>query len=326
VYVNAAAERAFRIPRADLYGKTDEQLFPPETAGQLRANDRHALASAAGVQVVETLKHEDGAVHHSLVGKFPVPGPDGEPGFIGGVAIDITDRVRAEEALREADRRKDEFLATLAHELRNPLAPIRNALEILRMTGGGERIRETMERQVAQLVRLVDDLLDVSRITRGKVKLRTARIDLASVVEGAVETSRPVIEAAGHRLTVAPAPGPLVLEADPARLAQVLSNLLNNAAKYTEPGGQIWLTVEREASHAVLRVRDTGIGIPADMLQRVFEMFTQVDRSAGHAQGGLGIGLALVRSLVQLHGGAVQAHSDGPGQGSEFTVRLPLAE
>jgi signal transduction histidine kinase len=240
------------------------------------------------------------------------------------MAIDITDRVRAEEQLKEADRRKDEFLATLAHELRNPLAPIRNALEIMRMTGGAERIRETMERQVSHLVRLVDDLLEVSRISRGKVELRLTRVNLAGVVEGAVETSRPVIEAAGHRLTVALSGEPLVVEADPVRVAQVLSNLLNNAAKYMEPGGQIHLAAERQGTDAVLRVRDTGMGIPADMLTRIFDMFTQVDRSGGQAHGGLGIGLALVKRLVEMHGGTVGAHSDGPGKGSEFTVRLPL--
>jgi PAS domain S-box-containing protein len=324
VYANAAAERAFRTPRADLYGRTDDEVFPPETASQFRANDRKALMSPAGVQVVETLAHPDGAVRHALVAKFPIPGPDGAPAYVGGMAVDITDRVRAEEALKEADRRKDEFLATLAHELRNPLAPIRNALEILRMTGGGERVRETMERQVAQLTRLVDDLLDVSRITRGKVKLRAARLDLRPVVEGAVETSRPLVEAAGHRLSVSLPAEPLAVEADPVRLAQIVTNLLNNAAKYTEEGGRIWLTVERAGPEAVIRVRDTGIGIPAEMLHRVFEMFTQVERPGGHAPGGLGIGLALVKRLAELHGGRVEVHSDGPGQGSEFTVRLPL--
>jgi PAS domain S-box-containing protein len=324
IYANAAAERAFRTPRAGLYGKTDDEVFSPETAALFRENDRRALDKVGGVQVVEALRHEDG-VHHSLVSKFPIPGPEGEPAYIGGMAIDISDRIRAEEALKEADRRKDEFLATLAHELRNPLAPIRNGLEILRMTGGGDRVRETMERQVNHLVRLVDDLLEVSRITRGKVQLRMTRVDLGPVVEGAVETSRPVIEGAGHRLSVTLPREPLVVVADPVRVAQILTNLLNNAAKYTDRGGQIWLTAARQGSEAVLRVRDTGIGIPPEMLGRVFEMFTQVDRSSGHAQGGLGIGLALVRSLVQMHGGSVHAHSDGPGQGSEFTVRLPLA-
>jgi len=325
IFANSAAEKTFRTPRGELYGKTDDEVFPAATAAQFREHDRRALERAGGVQVVETLEHDGGLVHHSLVSKFPIPGPDGQPAYIGGMAIDITDRIRAEEALKEADRRKDEFLATLAHELRNPLAPIRNGLEILRMTGIGDRIRETMERQVSQLVRLVDDLLEVSRITRGKIKLRLARIDLGPVVEGAVETSRPVIEAAGHRLTVALPGEPLVVEADPVRVAQVLTNLLNNAAKYTEPGGQIWLTAERDGAEAVLRVRDTGIGIPPDMLGRVFEMFIQVERSSSHAQGGLGIGLALVHSLVQMHGGSVRADSDGPGTGSEFTVRLPVA-
>jgi CheY-like chemotaxis protein/nitrogen-specific signal transduction histidine kinase len=253
--------------------------------------------------------------------------------------------------LRESHRRKDEFLATLAHELRNPLAPIRNALAILRLAGEDrarfDEARAMMERQLSQMVRLIDDLLDISRITRGKVTLRKQRVGLAEVVRSAVESSRPLLDAAGHALTVTLPPRPVVLDADPTRLAQVLLNLLNNAAKYTPPGGRVWLTasvvasdqwlVAREdkapaplaTSHQSLttleiRVRDTGVGIPAEMLPRVFDMFTQVDRSLERAQGGLGIGLSLVRGLVELHGGTVEAHSAGAGRGSEFVVRLPL--
>ncbi len=235
------------------------------------------------------------------------------------------ERNRRVEQLAEADRRKDEFLAMLAHELRNPLAPLSNALQILRMTGSSERVQEMMERQVRHMVHLVDDLLEVSRITRGKIDLRKERIDLAAVVQNAIETSSPLIEASCHELTVNLSPEPLVLDADPVRLAQVVANLLNNAAKYTDPGGRIWLTAERDGIEAVLRVRDSGIGIPAEMLPRIFEMFAQADRSLGRAQGGLGIGLTLARSLVQMHGGTIHADSDGPGQGSELVVRLPLA-
>jgi signal transduction histidine kinase len=236
---------------------------------------------------------------------------------------------RRVEQLAEMDRRKDEFLATLAHELRNPLAPIRNALHLLRMWGNrgpaAERVHEMMERQVRHMVRLVDDLLEVSRITRGKIELRKERVDLAAVVRSAVETSRPLIEAAHHHLAISLPPEPLILEADAIRLAQVIANLLNNAAKYTEEGGQIWLTARREGGEAAVSVRDSGLGIPADMLPRVFDMFAQVDRTLKRSQGGLGIGLTLARTLVEMHGGRVEARSSGPGQGSEFTVRLPLA-
>jgi signal transduction histidine kinase len=238
-------------------------------------------------------------------------------------------RVRAsEEALREADRRKDEFLAMLAHELRNPLAPIRNALHLLKMAGRDETIacqaRQMIERQVEQLVRLIDDLLDVSRITRGKIHVEKQPLDLATVVARAVESSQPLISAREHDLHVSLPEAHLVVEGDPVRLTQVVLNLLNNAAKYTPKGGQIWLTAGREDDQAVVRVRDTGIGIPPEMLPKVFDPFTQVDRTLDRAEGGLGIGLTLVRRLIEMHGGTVQAFSKGPGQGSEFVIRLPL--
>ncbi len=232
-----------------------------------------------------------------------------------------------EEALRAADRRKDEFLATLAHELRNPLAPMHAALQVMRLADHDRtavaQAREMMERQVRHMVRLVDDLLDVSRITRGKIDLRKQRVDLAAVVRTAVETSRPLIEAANHELTVTAPPHPIFVDGDPVRLAQVFLNLLNNAAKYTERGGRIVLTVERQGSDAVVSVKDTGVGIPPAMLSRIFELFMQVDRTLDKAQGGLGIGLTLVRRLVEMHGGSVEARSAGYGRGSEFIVRLP---
>ncbi|HWM92572.1 MAG TPA: ATP-binding protein [Thermoanaerobaculia bacterium] len=235
---------------------------------------------------------------------------------------------RAEAVLQETDRRKDEFLAILAHELRNPLAPLRNALHLLRLAGNnGETLEQTrgmMERQVQQMVRLIDDLLDISRITRGKIELRRERVELAAVIQNAVETSRPLIEASGHELTVTFPPEPVSLDADPTRLAQVFANLLNNAAKYTPRGGHIRLTAERQGNDVVVKVRDTGIGIPAEMVPQVFEMFTQVDRSLERSQGGLGIGLSIVRGLVELHGGSVEARSDGPGRGSELSVRLSV--
>jgi PAS domain S-box-containing protein len=231
-------------------------------------------------------------------------------------------------ALRDADRRKDEFLALLGHELRNPLAPTSNALHLLKLPQADiaikDQAREMLERQVEHMVRLVDDLLDVSRIMRGKVELRREPIELAAVVARAVETVQPVIEAEGHELVLAPASEPLWIYGDLLRLAQVVANLLNNAAKYTERGGRIMLSTAREDGQAVVRVHDTGIGLSRDMLGRIFEMFFQVERRTKEAHGGLGIGLSLVRGLVESHGGRVEAHSEGLGKGSEFVVRLPL--
>ena len=252
---------------------------------------------------------------------------------------DITVRKQAETALREANRHKDEFLAMLAHELRNPLAPIRNAVQLLGLVGSKNpdavEAREIIERQVEHLVRLVDDLLDVSRITRGLIKLQKQRVDLATVVTRAIESSRPLIDARRHALQVSLPDNPLPVDADPVRLAQVFLNLLNNAAKYTPEGGRIALTVARlpgpgdagaarERGDVVVRVRDTGMGIPTEMVPKIFDMFTQVESTLDRAEGGLGIGLTLVRRLAEMHGGSVEAFSPGPGQGSEFVVRLPL--
>jgi PAS domain S-box-containing protein len=331
VYANDAAVHAFRTPRAVLYGKTDEEVFPPPTAGQFRANDRRALEGGSGVQVVETLLHDDGVVHHSLVSKFPIPGPDGQPALVGGMAIDITDRLRAEEALREEARRKDEFLAMLAHELRNPLAPIRNALYILDLPAADPALagqaRQIAERQVQHMSRLLDDLLDVSRISRGRVELRLEPVDVARLVTRTAEAARPLIEERRHELLVCLPPAAMRVRGDPTRLEQVMTNLLTNAAKYTDPGGRIWLSAAREGDGVVLRLRDTGVGIAADMLPKVFDLFVQAERRLDRSRGGVGIGLTLVKRLVELHGGSVEAKSDGPGRGSEFVVRLPaLAE
>jgi PAS domain S-box-containing protein len=246
------------------------------------------------------------------------------------IARDITDQKRTEAALREADRQKDEFLALLAHELRNPLAPLRNGLQIMRLAGADEhavsRARAMMERQLGHMVRLVDDLLDVSRISRNKLELRRSRVLLSDVVSSALETSRPVIEEAGHELIATLPAEPVPLDADLTRLAQVFSNLLTNSARYTDRGGRIELTGDVRDGEVVVSVRDTGIGIPAEALPRVFEMFSQVDRSMERATGGLGIGLALVKGLVEMHGGSVTAESAGPGQGSTFSVRLRALE
>jgi signal transduction histidine kinase len=241
----------------------------------------------------------------------------------------LLERERTAETLKLADRRKDEFLAILAHELRNPLAPIRNSLQILRLTASSDpaavRVCQIMERQVNHMVRLVDDLMEVSRITRGQIELRKEETDLATVIRSAVETSKPLIEAKGHQLAISLPPDPIPLYGDAIRLGQVLANLLNNAAKYTERGGQIWLAARRDADEAVISVRDNGIGLSAEMLPVVFEMFMQVDRSSNRSEGGLGIGLTLVKNLVELHGGTIAAKSDGPGRGSEFIVRLPVS-
>jgi PAS domain S-box-containing protein len=496
VYANDAAVAAFATPRERLYGKKDLDVFPPETAAHFQANDRKALARGAGVQVVETLEQDDGVVHHSLVSKFPIPGHHGRPVLVGGMAIDITEQIRAEEtiltllriserltatldvdmlldvlvqeairlveaesgvagllapegmtakkyfqkdevvplecrwapmqglpgwlivhktpyltndvaadaqvdrdlcerlgvrtalstpilsargevlgffevhnkrtlagfgpadrelllavshtaaiaiqnalayrnlqraegALKEADRRKNDFLATLAHELRNPLAPLRNGLQIMRLARGDagavEQAQAMMERQLQQMVRLIDDLLDVSRITRGKLHLRRERVDLASAVQNAVEGSRPFIEAAAHRLGVVLPTEPVYLDADPTRLAQVFANLLTNAAKYTDRGGDIHLCAELSGREVVVTVKDSGIGIAAEHLPRLFEMFSQAAPALERAQGGLGIGLSLVKGLVEMHGGTVTARSAGAGRGSDFVVRLPLA-
>lgn len=271
------------------------------------------------------LRGADGRYRWFLSRAVPIRDENGAISCWFGTNTDVTALREAEEALKEGDRRKDEFLATLAHELRNPLAPIRNGLHILRLAGDSPTdVQELLERQVSHLVRLVDDLMEVSRITRGKIDLRKEQVDLAAVVQGAVETSMPLIEAARHRLDLTCPPEPITLDADPVRLTQIFSNLLNNAVKYTDEGGRIWLTVEREESTAVISVRDSGMGIPTEMLDKVFGLFTQVDRTYSRAQGGLGIGLTLVQSLVSMHGGSIEARSEGPGRGSEFVVRLPL--
>ncbi len=236
---------------------------------------------------------------------------------------------RTQEALRAADRMKDEFLATLAHELRSPLAPIRNALEILKLDDSSPATREMsrgiLERQVQLMSRLLEDLLDVSRISRKKLELRKQRVSLESVLDAALETSRPVMEAAGHKLAVRLPPDPVFVEADPVRLAQVFANLLNNAAKYTTDSGRTWLGVAREGGEAVVSVKDSGIGIAADMLPHLFEIFSQAEPALERSQGGLGIGLSLAKGIVDLHGGTIEARSGGLGRGSEFIVRLPLA-
>ncbi|HLJ94820.1 MAG TPA: PAS domain S-box protein [Gemmataceae bacterium] len=330
VYVNEAAGKAFRIPRTELYGKTDAEVFSAETAAPFQENDRRALASGTGIQVVELLRHEDQHLHHSLVSKFPILGPDGKPAFIGGMAIDITDRLRTEEALKEADRRKDEFLAMLAHELRNPLAPMRNALHLMRMPGASretiEEARQMTERQVQHLIRLVDDLLDVSRIMRGRIELRKEPVELATVIARSAEAAQPIFDTQGQQLLVSLPPERVWLNADPTRLIQVFGNLLHNAAKFSHRAGRVWLQAERQGEQVVVWIKDEGVGIAPDLLPQIFDLFVQGDKSLERSQGGLGIGLTVVRKLIELHGGQITAHSAGPGRGSEFVVRLPAGK
>lgn len=239
----------------------------------------------------------------------------------------LEDRARAEAALRQADQRKDEFLATLGHELRNPLTPLLMGLQLLKTStgapGADDRVKAVMERQINHLVRLVDDLLEVSRITRGLIETQREPMELASALRYAIDTSRALVEAAGHTLIVQLPSEPVTVAGDAVRLTQVFANLITNAAKYTNTGGTIWVSLSREGGHALVSVKDNGIGIPASHLRSVFDMFMQVDRSGRRAQGGLGIGLTLVRSLVEMHGGRVEARSAGLGAGSEFIVELP---
>ena len=305
-------------------------LIHPDDFDRVNAAIAAALKSKEPYSIEMRIVQPDGTVRWIATNGKAIYNAEGQPVRMLGATVDVTDRKLAEDALKEADRRKDEFLAMLAHELRNPLAPIRNAAQVLKLIipsdANQQWAREIIERQTQHLTRLVDDLLDVSRITQGKVKLAREPLDLTTVIHRAVETSRPLIDARHHQLTVTLAPDSLRVEGDPTRLVQVVGNLLNNAAKYTDEGGRIELEAAREGQEAVVRVRDNGMGLPADLLPHVFDLFTQADRSLDRSQGGLGIGLTLVRQLVEMHGGRVEAKSEGPGHGSEFTLRLPLSQ
>src|SRR6185503_17762089 len=281
VFANDAAMKAFGVPRDALIGKTDADLFPDEVAKEFVENDRRALADGVGVQTVEVLEHEDGLLHHSLVNKFPIAGPTGDAEWVGGIAIDITERKRAEETVRDADRRKSDFLATLSHELRNPLAPIKNALELVRHAGGDAALLSkslgVLDRQISHMVRLVDDLLDVNRITRDRLELRRMRITLSDVLGQAIETCSEYIERGGHTLDISGTSASVFLDADPIRLVQVFSNLINNACKYSARPGCIRIAVHAAGPDVTISVTDDGIGIPAEALETIFDMFAQVD-------------------------------------------------
>lgn len=317
----------------EVTGQTEAEALGFGWVDAIHEDDRAGIRQLLEGEGHEAFAHDLRIRHHN--GEYRWALTEGRPrfdhegrflGYVGSV-IDIHERRQAEMALREADRRKDEFLATLSHELRNPLAPMRIAAHIMRVAADNpQRMAQAvaiMERQLGQLVRLIEDLLNVSRISRGKLQLKCERVDLREALQRAVETSLPQIGEAHHDLKLSLPDDPVLLEGDLSRLAQVFSNLLNNAVRYTRPGGSIELTLERRDTEAVVRVRDNGIGIPSDALTRVFEMFTQVGE-ADRDHEGLGIGLALARGIVELHGGRIEAYSGGRGKGSTFSVSLPL--
>ena len=339
VMANAAIERILRFPFNPANAAKLENLKTPHPYNWLIQDREHlmtrALMTGESVTGQEMqIIRGDGTEATLSASSAPIRDPEGR--IIAAILVleDITDRKKGEETLRKlneqlaaADQRKDEFLAMLAHELRNPLAPIRNAVQVLRIVGTRDTVIQRqhgiIDRQVTHMARLLGDLLDVSRITRGKIELNRIPLHLSDAILHAIEISTPVIEARQHRLHLTPPPDGLRVEADVDRLAQVIGNLLTNAAKYTEEGGQIWLEAGREGNEAVVRVRDTGLGVESEMLPHMFDLFTQADHSVARSQGGLGIGLTLVKKLVELHGGRVEAHSEGLGKGSEFIVRLP---
>jgi PAS domain S-box-containing protein len=332
---NAAAERLFGYTAPEAIGRHISLVIPADRA--LEEDDIIArIRSGERVDHFETVRlRKDGQPVHVSLTISPIRDEAGHIVGASKIARDIMDRKQSEERiygllgeLKNADRRKDEFLAMLAHELRGPLAPVRNTLETLKRSGShDEPVRQgyaVMDRQLSHLARLVDDLIDVSRITRGTIALRKAPAELASILHHSLEASRPLVEASRHQLDVTMPSEPIHVQADAIRLAQVFSNVLNNACKYTEPGGRIGLTAERVDGDAVVTITDTGAGIPADKLSTIFELFAQVDRTLERSQGGLGLGLALAKRLVEMHQGSIEAFSNGPGTGSRFVVRLPI--
>jgi len=302
----------------------------PEDEQRVRQAFERAIREKTHLSVEHRIRRKDGIVLWlSAFGRYYYD-DDGKPIRFAGMNLDITERKRAQEELKAADERKDQFLAVLAHELRNPLAPLRDSLRLFERTPITDptlsAARRIMQRQTAQMVRLIDDLLDVSRISRNRLELRKEHTTIGEALESAIETCRPAINARGHRLSVQMTPAPLHVYGDRIRLAQIFVNLLSNSTKYMNPGGEIRIAASDADGQAIVTIADNGLGIAAEDLSRVFEMFTQVGPEPGHRVGGLGIGLALVSQLVQLHGGTVTAESRGPGEGSTFTVRLPLTK
>ncbi len=334
---NAAAERLFGFTAQEAVGKHVSLIIPPERI----AEEDQIIARLKAGQRLEHFETERVNKNGDLITVSLTISPlkDDSGRVIGAskIARDVTERKQLEDNLRrlaadlsETDRRKNEFLATLAHELRNPLAPMSNMLGVLKHANGDrevlQRAHETIERQLDQMVRLVDDLLDLNRITHDRLELRRGEVELSQVVQQAVEVARPLIDAAEHELIIDLPEEPIYLNADRARLAQVFGNLLNNSCKYTPPHGRISLTARRLGDELEVRVKDNGAGIPPDKLSSIFDMFTQVDRTSEQSQGGLGIGLTLVKRLVEMHGGSIEPRSAGEGMGSEFVVRLPVIE
>jgi PAS domain S-box-containing protein len=324
---NAGAQRLFGYTAEQAIGRPITMIIPAE-----RLDEEHEILARISrgerVDHFETVRvTRDGRLIDLSLTVSPVR--DGSGRIVGAskIARDISDRKRADDVIREADRRKDQFIALLAHELRNPLAPLRNGLQVMRLMESDpatmQQMREMMDRQLGHMVRLIDDLLDISRITQNKLELRRSRVLLSEVLTSAVETARPAIDDARHRFAISIPPEPIFLDADLTRLAQVFSNLLMNSAKYTKAGGEISLTVESVDNRVQIAVRDTGIGIPVEAMPQIFDMFSQVDRSIERTTGGLGIGLALVKALVEMHGGTVVVASAGEDRGSTFTVTLP---
>ena len=329
VFVNSVVEKIMDRPVAEIVGKTHRELgVPKKLRGPWEKAIRHVFDHEAHCSVEFSVDTPQTGVRHFSSRLVPEFNEHGKVESTLAVTHDITDRRAYEDQLLMQDVRKDEFLATLAHELRNPLAPIRSGLQLLKLSPKADvaaRTLPVMERQLGQLVRLIDDLLDVSRISSGKIMLKRQRISFQEVAAAALEASRPSIDAAGHSLTLDWPDKPVWLDADATRLAQVLSNLLTNAAKYMHAGGRIKFSAHHQGESILITVADTGMGIPADMLGTVFDMFTQINRTLDRAQGGLGIGLSLVKTLVEMHSGSVHAASGGIDQGSEFTVSLPTA-
>ncbi len=347
IYVNEHGARMYGRTPAEVLGKTWDELLPPEIAGPAKRQVAEVIATRKShrEEILFPVGGEERFFEYVLT---PVLDAQGEVDFIVSIGRDTTERKRAELAVAEIDaerarlleraeharaeaekasRAKDEFLAMLGHELRNPLSPILTALQLMRLRAPELLVKERtiVERQVQHLVGLVDDLLDVSRITGGKIELKKRRLEMAEVLGKAVEMASPLLEQRRHRLSVSVPPAGLLVDGDEGRLAQVFANLLTNAAKYTEPGGDVAVAAERTDGHIVVRVRDSGMGIAPELLPRIFDLFVQSERTLDRSQGGLGLGLAIVKSLVGLHGGTVHADSHGPGKGSEMSVRLPVA-
>lgn len=326
---NKGAQHIFGYTADEIIGKPVLVLIPPDHQDE-EPQILQRIRQGERIEHYETIRQcKDGSLVNISLTVSPIRSLTGEIIGVSKIARDITYQKSVENKLREADRLKDEFLATLAHELRNPLAPIRSGLEIIRRIGNDQakfvEILDIIERQTNQIVHLVDDLLDISRITQGKINLRNEHIELKTAIEMALETSQDLIDESQNELTVTLPYKPIYIDADLTRIAQIFLNILNNAAKYSNPGGNISLVVYKEGNEAVISIKDQGIGIEPEMLTKIFEMFSQLENHDGQVRGGLGIGLSVVKKLVEMHKGSVQAFSEGIGKGSEFIVRLPLA-